>query len=123
MTQSYTRVITTPVASSRAASTPSIISNQPNNTRTPYYPQNPYFYFSPYPNHGIQDGRSFLFPNQTNGSGSPNPDGSGPPYPGGGPPGDGPHFPGRPGDGPHFPGRPGNGPPNPDDQGPPNPGG
>ena len=96
--------------------TPSIISNQLNNTGNSYYPQNPYFYFSPYPNHVIQDGRSFLFPNQNNGSGSPNPDGSGPPYPGGSPPDDGPHFPGRPG----------NGPPNPDGQGPgsnpPNPG-
>ena len=58
-----------------------------------------------------------FFPNQNNGSGFPNPDGSGSPYPGGGPPGDGPHFPGRQG----------NGPPNPDGQGPgsnpPNPGG
>ena len=100
LTQSYTRVITTPVASSTAASALSIIpiSNQPNNTGTPNHPQNPYFYFSPYPNYGIRDGRSCLIPNQIHGSGSPNPgDGSGPPYPGGGP-GDGPSYPtGRPG--------------------------
>ena len=91
LTQSYTRTITTPVASSTAASAPSNItpiSNQPSSTATPNPPHNPYFQFpacsSGTPHfhggtHDIQDGRSWLFPNQGN-----HLHGNGPPYPGDG---------------------------------------